>query len=573
MAEKKDWTFEITSITLSNYVRPEVVENKFKDWVLNGKNNEFYQYIIDRHNGSPTNSSINNSYIDLIYGRGLDFTNGQAGVNDWAKLQTILRPKELRKIIADWQIFGEFSFQIIETKGGELSSIEHLAKPNIVPNIVNEDNEIDSFWFSRDWAKRFRTENIPVNFPAFGTGGKLQVYVGKPYKVGKIYFSDPEYLAALPYCEMEEEIANLNINYIQKGLSGGYIISVPDGATWGDEQKRKFKEDITNKLTGSPNAGDFVLSFNSRDQEGIVITPFPVNEQIHKQWEFLVEEAKQQILTSHRATSPSIVGIISSTGFASTADEMDMAESQLLKRVIKPKQDFLLDAIEEVLIAYGINLDLFFKPLTEVDTQAPVAMSNHVCLSDDGGNDDMANALIEFGEDINTEEWILLSTADVDYDTDDDLFGLIQFATSTGTARPNAKSSQDSADIAIRYRYVGNPLPERGFCLKMMLANKLYRKEDILQMNTSGVNDGFGMGGSNSYSIWLHKGGGRLSSAFPNGTCKHKWQREIYLKRGGGVDVNSPLARTISTSEARRRGYKVPINPSDVSLTPNRNKS
>ena len=57
---------DIKLITLSNYVRPAIVENKSRNWVLNGKNNEFYDYIIDRHNGSPTNSSINNSYIDLI---------------------------------------------------------------------------------------------------------------------------------------------------------------------------------------------------------------------------------------------------------------------------------------------------------------------------------------------------------------------------------------------------------------------------------------------------------------------------------------------------------------------------
>ena len=252
-----------------------------------------------------------------------------------------------------------------------------------------------------------------------------------------------------------------------------------------------------------------------------------------------------------------------------------MSEKQTMKRIIKPKQDFILEALEDVLMQYDINLNLVFKPLTEVKQEPvePVSLSKHICMSDDGASEDMANTLIEFGEDLSTDEWVLLSTADVDYDTDDDLFGLVQFATSTGTARPNAKSSQDSKDIAIRYRYVGNPLPERLFCKKMMFANKLYRKEDILQMDKSGVNDGFGLNGSNSYSIWLWKGGGKMSTAFPNGTCKHKWQREIYLKRGGGVDANSPLAQTISTSEARRRGYKVPVNDSDVSITPNKNKS
>ena len=645
---------DIKLITLSNYVRPPLVENKSRNWVLNGRNNEFYQYIIDRHNGSPTNSSINNSYIDLIYGRGLDYKNGIKGVNDWAKFQTILRPKELRKIISDFQIFGEFSFQTVDTKGGELHSITHVSKQNVVPSIANEENEIENYWFSRDWTKL--GQNKPVEIPAFGTSGKgSKMFVGKPYKVGKIYFSDPDYLAGLPYAEMEEEIANLNINSIKQGLSAGYMINIPDGKSWADEDKESFERKIKEKLTGSPNASNFILSFNGRDVE-ITVTPFPVNENIHKQWAFLTEEAKMQILTSHRATSPSLVGLVSSSGFSNTADEMDMAEIQLYKRVIHPKQEFVLDALQEVLVSYGINLDLYFKPLTEpventldvsrevskttdngtsIDVVAqddetlkaqaglrgsvggvqgvlsiqaavkdgttdrasaltileevygfspevargllgdvsedPFAMSNHVCMSDDdGATEDMANTLIQFGED-ESDEWDLLCSSDVDYETDDDLFGLVKFATSTGTARPNAKSEQDSEDIKIRYRYVGNPFPERGFCQKMMFANKLYRKEDILQMEKSGVNDGFGLGGSNSYSIWLWKGGGKISTAFPNGTCKHKWQREIYLKRGGGVDVNSPLAKTISTSEARRKGYKVPVNNPNVGLTPNKN--
>ena len=37
-----------------------------------------------------------------------------------------------------------------------------------------------------------------------------------------------------------------------------------------------------------------------------------------------------------------------------------------------------------------------------------------------------------------------LSSADVDHDRDDDLYDLVEYATATGTARPNAKSAQDS---------------------------------------------------------------------------------------------------------------------------------
>jgi hypothetical protein len=189
---------------------------------------------------------------------------------------------------------------------------------------------------------------------------------------------------------------------------------------------------------------------------------------------------------------------------------------------------------------------------------------------------ELADELISLGETFDDSEWLQLSETEVDYDTDDDIFGLIQLATSTGVARPNSKSAQDSKDIAIRYKYTGNlDVESRSFCFKMMAASeagKVYRKEDILQMERPGINDGFGLGGTNTYSIWLWKGGGKLSEAYPHGTCKHKWNRVIYLKRGGGVDVNSPLAKKISTSEAKRKGYKVPTNRTEVSLEPNKMK-
>ena len=59
-----------------------------------------------------------------------------------------------------------------------------------------------------------------------------------------------------------------------------------------------------------------------------------------------------------------------------------------------------------------------------------------------------------------------------------------------------------------------------------------------------------------------------MSGTFPNGTCKHKWNRVIYLKNGKSIDVNSPLAKMISTTKARAKGYKVPTNENEVSIAP-----
>ena len=560
---------DIKLITLTNYVRPPLMEDKSRDWVMNGRLNQYYNYIIDRNNGSPTNASINESYTTLIYGKGLRTSSGALGAEGWGRLQTILRPRELRKMVRDFQVFGEFSFEIIESKGGELHSLTHVPKEMLIPAIANEKNEIEKYWFSRNWQKYTDIDYTPISFPAFGAQKGNSMFVARPYTVGNEYFGSPDYSSGLVYAEIEEELSNMYISSIKNGLSAGYIINIPNGTNYTPEEKEEFERQVKKKLTSSSNSSNFIISFN--DQEvAIDVTPFPVNSSVHKQWDTLTEQAKTQLMTAHRVISPSLVGLSSASGFSSVADEMDMSERQTIKRVIKPKQDFVIESLEEVLVHYGINLDLYFAPLTEekIEVKEETSeLSSHVCMSD-GAPEELADSLIELGETLDASEWTMLSSAEVDYDTDGDLYDLVEFATSTGTARPNSKSAQDSKEIAIRYRYVGNPNPQRAFCKKMMQANKLYRKEDILQMNKAGINDGFGLGGTNNYSIWLYKGGGKMSSNFPQGTCRHKWQREIYLKKGSSLDVNSPLAKTISTSEARRKGYKVPANENIVSIKP-----
>ena len=541
---------EIVMLSMSNYVRPDIVEVTSKDWVLNGKNNSFYQYTIVRFNGSPTNAAIINSYADFIYGKGLRAKNANTpqGLKDWTKLKTILMSKDLRRIISDFELFGQASMDIIQTNGKELSSISHIAQNTTAPSIENDDCEIESYWISKDWSRHLQAKNKPVDFPAFDGKSKQSIFSIKPYKAGKKYFADPDYLASMSYAEMEEEIANLNINAIKNGLSAGYIINVPDGINLTTEQRSKFKKSIENELVGSPNASRFVMAWNGRDVE-ITITPFPVNENIHKQWEFLTAESRQQLMTGHRVTSPMLFGIKDNTGFGSNADELEVAEAQLMRLVVAPKQKFILDAIEEVLTAYNINLDLEFIPLLEPKPEmaAPVQMSAQC----EHNESDLDNLLL-LGENEDLENYDIVDEVEVDYE---EVIKLARVVSSN----PNNKSEDDSDDVLIRYRYAGKTTGERDFCNRMINAKKVFRKEDIISAENKAVNPGWGLNGANTYSIWLYKGGGN---------CYHKWNRVIYLKKGGKIDVNSPLAKTISTSKARQQGFKVPTNDSKVSIAP-----
>lgn len=499
---------DIRIIQLGNYARPKLQENKSKNWVLNGNNNSFYQDIIDRFNGSPTNSAIITSYIDLIYGNGLSARN--KNMPAWINFLTILKPVELRKIISDFELFGEASFQVIKTKDGkDINSIYHIPKQFIVPTLENEDGEIEGYWYCKDF--KDIVKNKPVFYPAFGASKEsIEIYCLKPYKAGKNYFADPDYLAALPYAQMEEELSNFYINSIKKGLSAGYIINVPDGGTYTPEQKDEFEAKIKAKLTGSPNAMSFVISFNGVDKE-IGITPFPVNDAQHKQWEYLTGEARQQIMTGHKVVSPKLFGIMSEGGLGNNANELDEAEAQLMKRVIAPKQRVILEALEEVLVFYEINLDLYFRPLTEqtVTTQMSAQVNE-------------LDAFISLAEKEDLEEWELIDTEKWTEKSVPIKAIDLQFA-SVPERLPLAPSDLDNDFFKVRFEYAGSLNPEREFCRKMISTRGVFREEDIIKASSRAVNPGWGPEGANTYDILKYKGGG---------DCHHFWQRKIYMKKG-----------------------------------------
>jgi hypothetical protein len=332
------------------------------------------------------------------------------------------------------------------------------------------------------------------------------------------------------------------------------------------ESTRRIREN----LTGSNKAGNFFLNWNDNKDSEITITALEVSE-AHKQYEYLTAEARQQLCTAHKLTSPMLVGIKEASGFSSNADEIKVGFAELMINVITPKQEIILDGLMEILSANGISLDLQFLSLrSEAPTITPTeTIVTPIQMAADDFSD--------LGEEIDLNEWELISADPVDYDKEEErdaelerlnsttvkLMNVALADVKTGTARPNARSSQDGVIFKSRYRYSGNPNPEREFCKAMMSANKLYRREDIALMSERNVNPGFGMrpNPNKPYDIFLWKGGGLLSEAFPFGTCKHFWVRETYRLR---ADVNNPLAEKITPAKARKEGEILPaLKPSE----------
>jgi hypothetical protein len=364
-------------INLSNYIRPEIREVAGKKWVLNGDKNSFYQTIIDAYNGSPTNSAIIDSYSQFIYGKGLTSDDKAKKPSEWAAIISLVSKKDLRKICKDFEMFGEASIEI-KYINNKIQRCFHIAKQRIAPEVANEEGDITGYYYSYDFSNVNKYK--PERFDAFGFGEGLsersEIYIIRDYQVGQFYYSNPSYVSGISWAKMEEEISNYSINHIQKGLSFGHIINMNCGIQESAETIQENTRQIRNHLTGSQNAGAFFLNWNDNKDSEITISALEVSD-AHQQYAYLSAEARQQLCTSHKLTSPMLVGIKEANGFSSNAEEIKVGFAELMINVIRPKQEIILDGLMEVFAVNGITLDLQFEDLRAEEVLAEIVTESN----------------------------------------------------------------------------------------------------------------------------------------------------------------------------------------------------
>ena len=565
-------------VNLSSYTTPNISEVQGKDWVQYGDDNNYFQYLIDRYNGSPTNNALINGVVDFVYGKGLDATDSARKPSEYAAMRGLFTKDTVHRLVADYKMMGQCAIQVVYSQDHNMIvEIAHIPIETLRAEKCNEDGEIEGYYYAKSWEEVASRREQPVRIPAFGTSREgLEVLYIKPYRAGFYYYSPVDYQGGLPYAELEEEIANFHINNIQNGLNPSMLINFNNGVP-SEEERRQIEMQIANKFSGTNNAGKFILAFNDNAESKATLETVQLSD-AHNQYQFLSNEAMQKLMVAHRITSPMLMGIKDSSGLGNNADELKTASILFENIVIKPMQETLLDGFEKILVYNDISLNLYFRTLqplefsNEIETPMDAETREEetgVKLSSQEPSDEQFDevfaALEEVGEVINEDEWELVDERPVDYDAEQAL-SKYAFA-STGSAFPNAKSSQDGVTdegrrYKVRYSYAPNATKanSREFCKKMVNASKVYRKEDIERMGGQAVNAGFGPEGAATYSIWLYKGGAR---------CHHFWMRKTYLAKAEGVtpDVGNPNAE-VSVNQARRAGVDLEQNPSDVAKRP-----
>lgn len=591
-------------VNLNSYTTPQIIEQKNKEWVELGSDNNYFQYLIDLFNSSPTNGAAINGIAQMIYGRGLDATDSSLKTDEYAMMKRLFTDDCTRKLATDLKLFGQCAMQVLyNAEHTQVVQVEHYPVETLRPEKCNDEGEIEAYYYCADWANLKQGEQ-PERIPAFGTSNEaIEILYVKPYRAGFYYFAPVDYQSATQYADLESEIANFHLNNILNGMSPSLLLNFNSGIPDEDAQ-REIERKIQQKYTGTSNSGKFILAFNNNAEEQATVEAIQLSD-AHQQYQFLSEESAQKILIGHRITSPMLLGIKNNTGLGSNADELKTASILFDNTVIRPFQDLLINAFDSILAFNDASLNLYFRtlqPLEFIDlenatTKEEVEEQTGQKLSKDCGcvelkdKDDPCQAgyeqygmktkdgkqvpncvEIKAAEELRKsvmDELLALEDEDLsDYELidtrpaneyDEILHAGLELA-SVLPSTPNKTSEQDTSILKIRYAYAGSNNPQRDFCQKMWSAKKVYRKEDLDKQSTA--NSELAPSGSNSYNIWLYKGGVN---------CKHYWERRTYLRKNNKkITVTEAREKIAKLDPSLKSEARIPKNEPEVAQTAKR---
>ena len=212
-------------IQLAQYERPSITEERNRDWVAIGDDNNYYQCLIDAYMDSTTNKAVINGIVNQIYGKGLDATDSNKKPEQYAQMKSLLKANDLRNICQDLKMLGEASLQISYT-GKKISSITHFPRETLRAEKMNDEGEVKNYYYSSDWTQVQKNTELK-KIPVFGSGAKNEIYIIKKYVTGFYYYSPADYNYA--YATLENEIANFLINDAKCSFSGTKIINFNNG--------------------------------------------------------------------------------------------------------------------------------------------------------------------------------------------------------------------------------------------------------------------------------------------------------------------------------------------------------
>lgn len=331
-------------------------------WVLYGTDkdwrNRYPDYLIDLYNTSAKHGAIVRGKVDYIVGKGLAVNKDGLNTTKEAEVQDFIVKMELEKLLPqvalDVELFNGAAIEVIyNTTRKKIAKLSHVSF-----NKCRLDKDGKVVYYSPDGWKKSQPDKVDV-IPTFNvnTPAEKSILYLKVYDPTKAVYPLPSYIGAIPYIELDGEIANFHLNGIKNGFMAGTIINFFNGQPTEDD-KEKIEQQIIDKFGGSDNANKVLLTFNDTKEQGPEINQLSGND-LDKRFDILNRTVEKEIFTGHRIVDPALFGI-KPEGIFATRNQIRDSYELFQKTYVQARQAFILDAFNNLAGVNGVpkNIDI-----------------------------------------------------------------------------------------------------------------------------------------------------------------------------------------------------------------------
>lgn len=350
MEESKNEKQTVTIINLSASdvcpAFPKLSLNR-SGWVVFGAKNLFPQEIINYNSKSPVNSSIIDSTVTYICGKGVKNTKANAdkyvGVPNAGESWDDL----IEKVAKDYKTFGGFYLQIIVNKGSTTVSLFHQDFSQVRIGEITETGKPVTFRISKDWTKT-SGKHKPLELPVWpgsvkkAKRGVAYLFYHWDYSPGLNFYCVPGYYPAIEYVKADGTLGQFYNNSIDNGFTPSVVISMPSNPD--PAKKAEVQKMMEEAFAGAKGASSIVILWGENDGVKPVITPFnaSANADIYNNVEGIVF---QKIISAHRLSSPTLAGVSGSGNLSGNAAEIIDAYVLYNYTVIEKMRTKILDKL------------------------------------------------------------------------------------------------------------------------------------------------------------------------------------------------------------------------------------
>jgi len=385
-------TLSSVEISLNRLQVPQAERGRGQKWVLLGNEHQFMPRLLALLRKSTTASAIIDRKVSLIAGEGFKVNLAKLP-NLAAFLKKVARTGRhrtgnllLKRVVKDYERLFGFAIQVVwSLDGGHIAELHHERFELVAPAPMNQQGDVESYYICRDWNQRSKYK--PIHLPAFnpdraklrgpapdgapeGTQGPLlepvQLFYYYEDEPGVEYFPALGNEGALPYIEMEADLAQFHSGNVASNFSANTIIQInkgPEDETKSDdngkeytitakEKRDDFEKAFANKYQGATGKRILFLYGDGTDESAekmakITVLSTPGAGELYSSYAGL---AQQAILSAASCTSPMIAGLPSANGgsLGGNGQELYQGFKLFFNTGCKPHQNNVLAAFKEL---------------------------------------------------------------------------------------------------------------------------------------------------------------------------------------------------------------------------------